>query len=303
MNWELKLISLYCWVCDSFKRGAEHHAQRMTKNAASFKIKFTDQEAVTIYLFGILHKYKEVKEIHTYAANHLSKWFPDLPSYEKFNKRLNFLNDVFRCLANQAIQEVDIPHWLTQDRELIDAVVDSMPIIMAMGSRADTAKVARVVADKGKCASKGIFYYGVRLHQLGICKPGSLPIPQCLLLSAASENDNTVFKEQIAPRFSNLRVFGDKIYKDEGIKADLKKFYNIEVYACQKRKKGQKYLRADQKYFNTLVSRARQPVESFFNWINQKTGIQIASKVRSLKGLLKHIHAKLTAALLILIGF
>jgi hypothetical protein len=302
MNWELKLIALYYWVCESFERGAEDHAQRMAKNAASLKLNFTDQEAVTVYLFGILNKYKEVKEIHTFTSNYLADWFPTLPSYEKFNKRLNFLNDVFRCLANQALQQLCIPTWLKQSQELMDAVVDSMPIIMASGSRVDKAKVAREVADKGKCASKGIFYHGVKLHQLGVCQPGKLPIPQCLRISAASENDNTVFKEQIAPQFSNLRVFGDKIYKDEAIKADLKQFYNIEVYACQKRKQGQASLWADQKYFNTLVSKIRQPVESFFNWINQLTGIQIASKVRSLKGLFKHIHAKLTAALFILMG-
>jgi hypothetical protein len=98
-------------------------------------------------------------------------------------------------------------------------------------------------------------------------------------------------------------VYGDRIYHDEAGMAELKERYNIEVLPCQKRKRGQKHLKADQKYFSTMVSRIRQPVESFFNWINQMTGIQIASKVRSLKGLFKHVYAKLTAGLLILIGF
>ena len=186
---------------------------------------------------------------------------------------------------------------------MLDAVVDSMPIILAMAGRADSAKVAREVANKGKCASKGFYYHGVKLHHLGLCNPYKMPLPQCLMLSAASENDNIFFKEQMAPKFSNLRVYGDRIYHDEAGMAELKQLYNIQVMPCQKRKKGQQYLKADQKYFSTLVSQIRQPVESFFNWINEKTGIQIASKVRSLKGLLKHIYAKLTAGLLILNGF
>lgn len=186
---------------------------------------------------------------------------------------------------------------------MLDAIVDSMPIILAMAGRADSAKVALEAANKGKCASKGFYYHGVKLHQLGLCNPYKMPLPQCLMLSAASENDNTFFKEQMAPKFSNLRVYGDRIYHDQAGMAELKQLYNIQVMPCQKRKKGQEHLKADQKYFSTLVSRIRQPVESFFNWINEKTGIQIASKVRSLKGLLKHIYAKLTAGLLILNGF
>ncbi|MHB1104890.1 MAG: hypothetical protein ACYCZ2_00890 [Lutibacter sp.] len=43
------------------------------------------------------------------------------------------------------------------------------------------------------------------------------------------------------------------------------------------------------------VSAIRQPIESFFNWINEKTQIQNASKVRSFKGLIVHIFGKLPA--------
>ena len=53
--------------------------------------------------------------------------------------------------------------------------------------------------------------------------------------------------------------------------------------------------------FSTAVSRARQPIESFFNWLIQKTDIQRASKVRSAKGLLVHIFGKIAAAFINLI--
>ena len=229
--------------------------------------------------------------------------FPKLPSYAKFNERLNRLNPVFGKLAQMVLAEIPLPEWLVQAQQLIDSVVDSMPIILAKGNRSNSAKVAREVADKGKCASKGFYYHGVKLHQLGFSVPTKLPKPQCLMFSAASENDNTFFKEQIAPQFRNLRVFGDRIYHDQAGMEELKKMYNIEVMPCQKRKRGQAHLFTDQKYFSTAVSRIRQPVESFFNWIDQKTGIQIASKVRSTKGLFKHLFGKITAALLILFGF
>jgi len=44
----------------------------------------------------------------------------------------------------------------------------------------------------------------------------------------------------------------------------------------------------------------RQPIESLFSWINEKTGIQRASKVRSYQGLLVHAFGRLAAAILLL---
>lgn len=51
------------------------------------------------------------------------------------------------------------------------------------------------------------------------------------------------------------------------------------------------------------VSKVRQPIESFFNWLNEKTEIQKASKVRATKGLLVHTFGKLAIALLTLVNF
>ena len=48
------------------------------------------------------------------------------------------------------------------------------------------------------------------------------------------------------------------------------------------------------------VSRVRQPVESFFNWIQQKTKIQTASKVRSYNGLIVHAFGRFAAAMFML---
>ena len=46
----------------------------------------------------------------------------------------------------------------------------------------------------------------------------------------------------------------------------------------------------------------RQPIESLLGWINEKTGIQRASKVRSYRvfGLLVHVFGRLAAAMLLL---
>ena len=84
------------------------------------------------------------------------------------------------------------------------------------------------------------------------------------------------------------------------MKERLAKKQNLEVRTPVKRKKGQKRLSAASKLFSTAVSKVRQPIESLFNWINEKTGIQRASKVRSYRGLLVHVFGRLAAAMLLL---
>lgn len=303
LDWEELLISICYKVCDLYEKDLIWYAQRFSKNATAHYEGFLDEEAITIFLFGILKKRKEVKEIYDFTKDHLSDWFPKLPSYQKFNERLNWLAPALNRMAACLMDELQLPQWLVACQpQRLEAVVDSMPIILAKGGRADSAKVALEIADKGRCPSKSLWYHGVKLHDLGFCQPNHMPQPAFIGLSRASENDNTVFKEQIAPNFRNLRVFGDKIYHDEAAARELMETLNIEMMPCQKRKKGQQNLASDQKFLNTMISQIRQPVESFFNWIHEKTGIQQASKVRSTKGLLKHIFGRLVAALLILIA-
>ncbi|MCP4438490.1 MAG: transposase [Aureispira sp.] len=112
---------------------------------------------------------------------------------------------------------LEIPNWLLLGHQKLDSVIDSMPIILAKGNRFCVAKITKVVADKSYCASKKIWYHGVKLHCLGVSNPKKLPIPIVIEFSKASENDNTVFKETIAPKYLNLRIYGDKTYNDEGV--------------------------------------------------------------------------------------
>ena len=40
------------------------------------------------------------------------------------------------------------------------------------------------------------------------------------------------------------------------------------------------------RFLSKMVSQIRQPIESLFNWLEEKTKIQIASKIRSYDGLM-----------------
>ena len=75
---------------------------------------------------------------------------------------------------------------------------------------------------------------------------------------------------------------------------------NLTVLTPVKKKKGQKYLNADEKWLSTAVSKVRQPIETLFGWIDEKTGIEVAGKVRSYQGLLVHVFGRLVAVMFFL---
>ena len=76
---------------------------------------------------------------------------------------------------------------------------------------------------------------------------------------------------------------------------------NTTLVTPVKKKKNQIRLESADRMYSTAVSKIRQPIESLFNWIQEKTNIQNASKVRSLKGLNIHIWGKLTVAMWIML--
>lgn len=52
--------------------------------------------------------------------------------------------------------------------------------------------------------------------------------------------------------------------------------------------------------WSRIVSAVRQPLESLFGWLIQRTGIQHALQVRSAQGLFVHVYGKLAVACLLL---
>ncbi|MCI6188556.1 MAG: hypothetical protein MSA89_08845, partial [Clostridium sp.] len=87
----------YCYVSDIYDTRLAYLVQRFSNNCSP---KFTDQEVITIYLWATLQKQYTKKDVYKYAINHLNEYFPNIPSYQPFNNRLNNLHEVFRELAS-----------------------------------------------------------------------------------------------------------------------------------------------------------------------------------------------------------
>lgn len=289
MDWETRLMTVYCEVCDQYQRHLWQSCERMRNN---HEPDFTDQEVLTIYRFGIMRHHHTVRAIDDDTSDHLRDWFRRLPSYEASVQRLNHVGSVFPAFMNAVAAR-----WPSLGTGMAYRL-DSMPVMLASEKRRKRAKVAAEVANCGYCASKDVYYYGVKIHLFALRRPGQLPRPEYLEVTAASNHDLTVW-EGLPPYLWQAARYADKAYIDALVRQLLEAQENT-IQTPVKKANGQERLHWFEQLLSTAVSRVRQPIESFFTWVEEHTGIQRASKVRSLKGLNVHVFGRLTAAMLLL---
>jgi hypothetical protein len=160
---------------------------------SNFKPKFTDQELVTCYFFAMPEGRHHIQEIYDYINHHWADWFPDLPTYQAFNNRLNKLSASFAVIADSLLQEkLQVP----DENQTADSLIDSFPVMMARGKKAKkSCRTASQIVSFGYCSSKDIYCYEVKLHNLAICRMKTLPLPATVFLSPASTHDVTALKQ------------------------------------------------------------------------------------------------------------
>ena len=105
-----------------------------------------------------------------------------------------------------------------------------------------------------------------------------------------------LMEKHLRPELHDEDVYGDKAYHRPDSKC-VERDQKLTVLTPVKKKKGQKYLEADEQWLSTAVSRVRQPIETLFGWIEEKTGIECAGRVRSYQGLMVHVFGRFAAAM------
>lgn len=295
----INLIKLYYHVCDKYKEQLCWEVQRHSNNSKQRGI-ITDEELITIYLFCVAYEEKtKIKSMHRFVKSYLLPWFPLLPSYQAFNDRLNKLCDVFPLMIADFMSSTSV-----SNDSLKILLGDSLPIITCSHKRG--GKVAKDITDKGFCATKNLHYYGVKVHLLGLRKPGTIPFPQYIEITPASVHDLTASRNILETIKADACVL-DKAYADADLVKKMEENNNILLTPIKDKKGWESLLKkndtAFKELFNTSISKIRQPIESLFNWINELTLIQNASKVRSTNGLKLHLYGKLTVAIMILAKF
>lgn len=174
---QLQLIALYDYVCRHYATHSALHFQRQSNNSCP---DFTDQELMTIYLFGLLKQRLSLQQTYDYILDHWLDWFPQLPSYEAVNHRLNQIGWHFESLVDALCGQLHHRPDLLTDVVL----TDSLPIILSR--QPDSAKVAPAIADKGYCATKKLYYHGLKCHLLATDRLARLPLPRHVYFSVST---------------------------------------------------------------------------------------------------------------------
>lgn len=147
-------------------------------------------------------------------------------------------------------------------------------------------------------AAQKTYFHGVRLHTIAQRRFEKLPSPSQIWLCEASHHDSTATREQYIT-LPETSLTADLAYQEAESEQSLKERNTRLITGCKKPKG--KDLTKLEKHFNRLLSKFRQPIESLFNWIDEKTQIQTASKVRSAEGLMIHCWGKLAVAFYLLV--
>lgn len=293
------LIKIYFHVCDKYKEQLCWEVQRFSNNSQPTEM-ITDEELITIYLFCVAYEQKyKIKSMYDHIKNHWYSWFPTLPSYQAFNARLNRLCDAFGMLMVEFFNSLSVG-----SDKLKVLLGDSFPVITCSHKR--EGKVARELTDKGFCATKKLHFYGVKVHILGLQRRGTIPFPQYVEVTPASVHDLTALRAVLEKTTADVCVL-DKAYADTELSKQMLKNNHLLLTPIKDKKGWEAIFKQREQAFNDLfnkgVATVRQPVESLFNWINERTHIQNASKVRSSNGLLLHLYGKLAAAIMLIAGF
>lgn len=168
MQLELRIIGLYSLLEECYTKELHWYCQRFSNN--KHQGNFTDVELLTCYFFAIIEEKKyQVKQIYEYIVKYWSDWFPALPSYQCFNKRINRMGESLPILLGVLSSQLQPITGLVSK----DLLLDSVPVILCKGKR--QGKVASEMAAKTYSSSKGIYYYGVKLHWMGMSQANRGP--------------------------------------------------------------------------------------------------------------------------------
>ena len=287
---ENKLIELYLLICHLYDTHPVLKQQRLSNNQRPL---FSDEELLTIYLFGHMQGLTTGRRIYDYIRHHWRAWFPAVPAYQSFNYRLNNLAPAFELLITELLAGAAWQIKATDDR-----LIDSVPVMLARGSRANRGRVAPELADTGFCATKQQHYRGVKLHFIAARRTKQLPLPEKIHLSPASQHDLAALREVQPSLPAGCGLFADKAYFHDETEADCQQL-GWYLLASYKRHRNEPESNVPTLY-NRFISAIRQPLESLFNWLIQRTDLQDASRVRSSQGLKVHCYGKLAVACLLL---
>lgn len=118
------------------------------------------------------------------------------------------LSEAFKVLVYTMIQS-----FKPKDCDSLISIVYSMPIVTCEGKNRE-GKVATEITSIGCYSTMNMYYYGLKLHVVGQRRKGTIPFPEMITLTPASDNELTVFENECIPYLYGKTVLANKNYSD-----------------------------------------------------------------------------------------
>lgn len=216
MSQELFIIFVYCWIDEEVKEVVKENGGRLRQRGPSSAL--TDGEALTMGLIGEWLGIPSARRIWSYSKTHWSHYFPTIPSRCNFTRQLANLEAVKRKIFNRLSQA------LAQDPGMV-FIVDGVPMPLCELCRARRCRRFPLEAATGYCATKKMYYFGLKGHVV-IDDRGAL---LDFSIASPNEDERTVFLNDCAHTVSGHDGVADKGYIGRAFREELKETFHINL--------------------------------------------------------------------------
>lgn len=264
------LVTMFTYIDDFCK--SERRLKRGPKPA------MTDSEVITLSLFCELAGKPSHYDHIRYAEQWLASYFPRLIDRSRYERRLKaltgYINEVrTRLLRDVAVAPSDIH------------VLDSTPVPVITFRRAHRTPLFPEAA-YGRCAARGMTYYGFKLHLV----VDSQGIPIHFDLTPAHVADVTMTEEILADKSRGHTVLADKGYLSETLRRRLFDEYGIEFCTSRRGNQKEQLPHGEERLLNSW----RQIVEVINGMLKEQFHLE-RTFAKTLAGLAVKVMNKLTA--------
>lgn len=242
---EARIITIFCIVDDVLNSIGFRD---------DFQVQVTSSEIITMAISAGLF----------FGGNHTiaQMYFADRRLVKKrlskgqFNKRIHAIDweiweNIFYILSSV---------FKSRNKSKIYAV-DSFPVEVCHNIRIKRCKIYKEEIYRGRCASKRVYFFGLRVHML-VTETGE---PVEFILAPGSKNDCTVFKNFQLDLEEDSIIVGDAAYTDYNYEETIYEALDVKMYPARR----SNALQQHPIDIDTLIGKYRKIVETSFSGITR----------------------------------
>lgn len=243
MNIEETIIRIFCCIDEKLKELRKQYKIR----ARGFSPKLTDEEVITMEIFGQMMHQNCVGRIYEYFKNHWQSWFPQLGSRVNFLKQSTNLCQIKQQLMKDLFPPYDDLH-----------IIDGLPLPICKLTRSRRCRSLENFAHYGFCAAKNERYYGVKAH----IATNSKGLISFVTLTSADVDERDVLDN--LKGYLQGTLLGDKGYLSCEKQASLR-HHNIDLLTLKR--KNMPDNRSDT--LKKFISKTRKNIETTFSILTE----------------------------------